>query len=274
MPSAAASAYPGSTLRFVVAGIAWAVVAPVFLLVRMRMFDGIGGDSTFDPVPTLLLALVAAHLLIWVLTWGAIRLAFRRSQRTLSAMSTRAMALGVAFSVPLIFWTVASVWSAGHSPGLLNVTFKSWLGMLCGAVVANWIFFAPQASLERQGSLGKPWRMWLAFPLAPFLGCAMASVAFAVALDQKFSWYSIRVSTILAYFMAIAATAFLALPIFLVLRRWRPVRVWHCLIAGSAIGFMLGSSVGAAYGAMSSLIFWMIGLWRNGRVPVAPGHST
>lgn len=110
--------------------------------------------------------------------------------------------------------------------------------------------------------MAKPWRVWLAFPLAPLLGCAVCSAAFSAILNDHMTWSNFTGTLEASYAFALAASLVLAIPSYLFLRRRGPVHFWHCVCAGVVIG-LVGGVGGAVFGLTSSLFFWLIGLWRN-----------
>jgi hypothetical protein len=110
--------------------------------------------------------------------------------------------------------------------------------------------------------MAKPWRLWLAFPLAPLLGCAVCSVALSAVLNGHVTWLNLVPTVELSYVVALAASLVFAVPSYLFLRRRGPVQLWHCVCAGAVIG-LVGGLGGAIFGLTSGFFFWLIGLWRN-----------
>ena len=109
----------------------------------------------------------------------------------------------------------------------------------------------------------KPWRIWLAFALAPTAACAFASVVFATFVEGHLTWMAVGWNMKLMLLVAAAATLVLAIPTYLVLRRRRRIRLYHCILAGLVIGLLGGGAVGGAVGLLAGILFWLIGIWRN-----------
>jgi hypothetical protein len=108
-----------------------------------------------------------------------------------------------------------------------------------------------------------PWRIWLAFALAPPLACVVTS-AVLVSLGQKrLTWIPFSSSMTLMVSVAMAATILLAIPTYLFLRRRRRIHLIHCILSGLVIGLLGGGAVGAIVGLLASVLFWLIGIWRN-----------
>jgi len=117
-------------------------------------------------------------------------------------------------------------------------------------------------------------RVWVAFFLAPFLVSAPFGVTGLIPL----------------YFMLLV-TVVLAIPLFFVFRRLQWLQWWHALLAGlfCALGFIafdtlmtrgrLDFLISASnitllgYGALVSLLFWWIGIFRNPAFPFVPHRA-
>jgi hypothetical protein len=109
----------------------------------------------------------------------------------------------------------------------------------------------------------KPWRIWLAFALAPTAACAIASVVLAPFIQGRLTWIAVGWNMGLMLLVAAAATVLVAIPTYLVLRRRRRIRLVHCISAGLVIGLLGGAALGGAVGLLAGILFWLIGIWRN-----------
>ena len=105
-------------------------------------------------------------------------------------------------------------------------------------------------------------RISLAFVIAPLIGCIIVLPLFSLALDRPFHWW--RATQLLrpAVIVAEVVTLVLAVPTYLVLRRYKRVALSHCLIAGSVIG-LCGSIVGVLIGCFAGWAFWLIGIRKS-----------
>jgi hypothetical protein len=110
-----------------------------------------------------------------------------------------------------------------------------------------------------------------AFLLAPLAGALLYSSAGLVASSYVGGFSEFLVTLVVAYVFAGSATLVIALPAYLVLRRFKLVRWWSALVAGSAVGFLFALMVGPftspllhgtfpmlIIGAASGLVFWFI----------------
>lgn len=105
---------------------------------------------------------------------------------------------------------------------------------------------------------------FLAAPLVVALGWAM-SVLLYESVDDPFE---LVVITAIVYIAAVWITVLLALPLFLLLRRFDLVRAWTLGVAGLAIGGIgatiysdfVGGAWGIVLGGLAGLVFWSI--WR------------
>jgi hypothetical protein len=109
----------------------------------------------------------------------------------------------------------------------------------------------------------KPWRIWLAFALAPPAAWVVASVVFAAFVEGHLTWMAVGWNMKVMLIVAGAATVVLAIPTYLVLRRRSRIRLYHCILAGLIIGLLGGATVGGAVGLLAGFLFWLIGIWRN-----------
>jgi hypothetical protein len=132
--------------------------------------------------------------------------------------------------------------------------------------------------MNRFGNLSK--RVAGAFLLAP-LAAALLSATIS-ALDGGFTggFGEMLVTAAIGYLYAGAVTAALALPAFLIFRRFDYVRWWVALTTGAAVGFLFALVIGTpsapilrgrlpltAIGMTSGLVFWLIA--RGGTTPKA-----
>jgi LytS/YehU family sensor histidine kinase len=108
-----------------------------------------------------------------------------------------------------------------------------------------------------------PWRIWLAFALAPPVACAVTSAVLPIFAQRRLTWNSFSSSMTLTLAVAAAATILLAIPTYLVLRRRRRVGAIHCILSGLVIGLLGGGAIGGAVGLLAGVFFWLIGIWRN-----------
>jgi hypothetical protein len=109
----------------------------------------------------------------------------------------------------------------------------------------------------------KPWRIWLAFALAPTAACVVTSAVLPPLLQGRLTWLGVSSSIALTLSVAAAATILLAIPTYLVLRRRSRIRLIHCILSGLVIGVLGGGAIGGAVGLLAGVLFWLIGIWRN-----------
>jgi hypothetical protein len=128
----------------------------------------------------------------------------------------------------------------------------------------------------------------IAFVVSPLVAALGLSVAGSVETGgENFSVLSLLGWTVVFYIYAALATLVLALPSFLLLRRFGVVRWWSALLVGIAIGvvvfaFVLPGGSGpvtsdsrliwcGSMGALSALVFWVI--WRRGHMSAPRTHD-
>ena len=110
----------------------------------------------------------------------------------------------------------------------------------------------------------QPWRIWLAFAVAPTVASAVGAALLAPLMQGHLTLEAASWNTKLMLAIAAIATVVLAIPTFLFLRRRRRIRIAHCLAAGLLIGILGGGLIGAVVGLLAGFFFWVIGIWRNG----------
>jgi len=109
-----------------------------------------------------------------------------------------------------------------------------------------------------------PWRVWVAFAIAPLLGSGISVAAFTAAFDSHANWSNFRGVFTFTCLIALGATFILAVPSYFILRRRRPVLLWHCAVAGLAIGAIGGGGlIGILDGLTTGCLSWVIAIWRN-----------
>src|SRR5579871_5484466 len=118
----------------------------------------------------------------------------------------------------------------------------------------------------------RPWRVWVAFPIAPLLGSGASVATLAATFDNHLSWPNLLAVFAYSSLIALGATLVLAMPSYLFLRRLGPVRLWHCAAAGAAIG-LIGGGIGIVDGLTTGFLFWAIAIWRNNDLPPEPNAA-
>ena len=115
----------------------------------------------------------------------------------------------------------------------------------------------------------RPWRIWVAFVLAPLVSSGVGAVAFTALMSTHVTWAAIGEDLWLIVLIASAATVVLAVPTYLVLRRRRRIGLIHCILSGLVIGAVCGAAMGVVIGLLSGVLFWLIGIWRNDDIRVS-----
>ena len=92
------------------------------------------------------------------------------------------------------------------------------------------------------------------FLVAPLLPCAVFAVAF-FGFASNWSTFSAQLAVVVV--IAELAAILLGVPIYLLLRRLRPIGLIECIGSGLFIGLLAGLA-GEFIGATSGLIFWFI----------------
>ena len=80
------------------------------------------------------------------------------------------------------------------------------------------------------------WRVPAGFVLAPLVPCALYATAMGVIANQ---WSGFRFIVVAMVAVSEALCLFVALPLFLVLRRFRPVTLRECVVAGVVITILM-----------------------------------
>lgn len=80
------------------------------------------------------------------------------------------------------------------------------------------------------------WRVPAGFVLAPIVPCALYATAMSVIASQ---WSGFRFIVVAMVTVSEALCLFVALPLFLVLRRFRPIALLECVGAGVAITILV-----------------------------------
>jgi hypothetical protein len=80
------------------------------------------------------------------------------------------------------------------------------------------------------------WRVPAGFVLAPIVPCALYATAVSVIASQ---WSGFRFIVVAMVTVSEALCFFVALPLFLVLRRFRPIALLECVVAGVAITILV-----------------------------------
>src|SRR5580658_4132820 len=98
------------------------------------------------------------------------------------------------------------------------------------------------------------WRVPAGFVLAPLVPCALYATAMSVIASQ---WRGSRCIVVAMVTVSEALCLFVALPLFLVLRRFRPIALMECVVTGVAITILLNvilllASGGPGYSAGDS----------------------
>ena len=143
------------------------------------------------------------------------------------------------------------------------------------------------------------WRLVAAFLVSPVVPCALYALPDAIIFHN---WAGSRMFFVVGLAVAEIMVVAIALPTFLILRRYRTVSVWACLCAGFLICFGTGfaseilslhpgysagdgggstivngyltthgfvmlivsSTIFVLMGALAGLVFWLIGIYRRG----------
>ena len=93
-------------------------------------------------------------------------------------------------------------------------------------------------------------------PVIPYVVVALIFQAVGVPLPMMQGGVGILLSTAAACSISLVVGGIA----YLVLRRFRPIGLAECLIAGVALGLIFGGVVGLVVGPISAGVFWKVGL--------------
>lgn len=80
------------------------------------------------------------------------------------------------------------------------------------------------------------WRVPAGFVLAPLVPCALYATAMSVIASQ---WSGFRFTVVAMVVVSETLCLFVALPIFFLLRRFRPIALLECVVTGVAITILV-----------------------------------
>jgi hypothetical protein len=115
-------------------------------------------------------------------------------------------------------------------------------------------------------------RIVTAFFFAPLIAAVLCASVTLFSVGFPGGGLEFLVTVLVTYLYAVNGTVILALPAYLVLRRFNLVRWWSALGAGAALGLLFALLVGGSFsapllrgifpltliGAGSGLVFWLI----------------